>query len=132
MFSVTGKSSFLTGFGLGFLAFGLKKLLLPMFIGAQIVKSVLIAMFLPSILGSLGKLAAKGISHASTLSGSAGGHQQAPIDDFDFKDTGAAYNAQGTEDEYAIAAPPDFEFQIDTGTTARPAIHLGNKHAMSR
>lgn len=55
-----GKNSFLTGFGLGFLAFGLKKLLLPIFIGAQIVKSILIAMFLPSILGSVGKLVGKG------------------------------------------------------------------------
>ncbi len=55
-----GKNSFLTGFGLGFLAFGLKKLLLPIFIGAQIIKSILIAMFLPSILGSVGKLVGKG------------------------------------------------------------------------
>lgn len=55
-----GKSTFLTGFGLGFLAFGLKKLLLPIFLGAQLVKSVLIAMFLPSILGSIGKIIGKG------------------------------------------------------------------------
>lgn len=57
---VFSKSPFLTGFGLGFLAFGLKKLLLPLFIGAQIIKSILIAMFLPSILGSVGKLVGKG------------------------------------------------------------------------
>ncbi|XP_026686002.1 uncharacterized protein LOC103518384 [Diaphorina citri] len=56
------KNSFLTGFSLGFLAFALKKLLLPFFIGIQIVKSILIAMFLPSILGSVGKLVGKEVS----------------------------------------------------------------------
>lgn len=55
-----GKSTFLTGFGLGFLAFGLKKLLLPLILGAQIVKSILIALFLPSIIGSIGKIVGKG------------------------------------------------------------------------
>lgn len=63
-----GKNSFLTGFGLGFLAFGLKKLLLPIFIGAQIIKSILIAMFLPSILGSVGKLVGKGEFTVVTIS----------------------------------------------------------------
>lgn len=56
-----GKNSFLTGFGLGFLAFGLKKLLLPIIIGAQIVKSVALAALLPTILGSVGKVVSKGM-----------------------------------------------------------------------
>lgn len=56
-----GKSTFLTGFGLGFLAFGLKKLLLPLFFGVQIIKSVLLALFLPSIIGSLGNIVGKGM-----------------------------------------------------------------------
>lgn len=82
-----GKNSFLTGFGLGFLAFGLKKLLLPLFIGVQIVKSVLIAMFLPSILGGIGKLVGKGVSNFASSSGSSspsnvGGDN---LNDFDFK-----------------------------------------------
>lgn len=55
-----GKSSFLTGFGLGFLAFGLKKLLLPLIFGVQIIKSVLLALFLPSIIGSIGNIVGKG------------------------------------------------------------------------
>lgn len=92
-----GKNSFLTGFGLGFLAFGLKKLLLPFFIGAQIVKSILIAMFLPSILGSVGKLVGKGVtSFASSsaqnggFSGASGSNNQGGgggdgMEDFDFK-----------------------------------------------
>lgn len=54
------KSTFLTGFGLGFLAFGLKKLLLPLILGVQIIKSILIALFLPSIIGSIGKIVGKG------------------------------------------------------------------------
>lgn len=89
----TGKSSFLAGFGMGFLAFALKKLLLPVFIGAQLVKSVLIAMFLPSILGSLGKLVGKGLSTFSGISGaSAGINNNQHVEDFEFKDTGP-YNA---------------------------------------
>ncbi|KAL1137937.1 hypothetical protein AAG570_009632 [Ranatra chinensis] len=86
-----GKNSFLTGFGLGFLAFGLKKLLLPLFIGAQIVKSVLVAMFLPSILAGVGKLVGKGVTAVASQSGSSGSmHQHADdtITDFDFKDHG--------------------------------------------
>jgi len=81
----------LAGFGLGFLAFGLKKLLLPVFIGFQIVKSVLIAMFLPSILGSVGKLVGKGVTTLASASGGAGGLSGGgalhgdTMDDFDFK-----------------------------------------------
>lgn len=33
----------------------------PIFIGVQVAKTVLLAMFLPSILGSLGKMVGKGI-----------------------------------------------------------------------
>lgn len=81
----------MAGFSMGFLAFALKKLLLPVFIGAQLIKSVLIAMFLPSIIGSFGKLLGKGLSSFSGLSGaSAGGHNN-QIEDFEFKDT-SPYN----------------------------------------
>lgn len=55
-----GKSTFLTGFGLGFLAFGLKKLLLPLIFGVQVIKSILLALFLPSIIGSIGNILGKG------------------------------------------------------------------------
>lgn len=43
-----------------FLETGLKKVMWPMFIGLQVVKTMLLAMFLPSILGSLGKMVGKG------------------------------------------------------------------------
>lgn len=62
-----GKSTFLTGFGLGFLAFGLKKLFLPLFLGVQIIKSILIALFLPSIIGSIGKIVGKGQTKRKSL-----------------------------------------------------------------
>jgi len=76
-------NTFLTGFGLGFLAFGLKKLLLPFFLGAQLVKSILIAIFLPTLLTTIGKFLGK--SGASIFSASAGnGHSSS--DDYDFKD----------------------------------------------
>ncbi|XP_073969289.1 protein Osi24 [Rhodnius prolixus] len=93
-----GKNSFLTGFGLGFLAFGLKKLLLPVFIGAQIVKSVLVALFLPTILSHIGKLVGKGLTNVATQSGSSGAHDQ--VTEFEFKDpvSGAAagYDAEAS------------------------------------
>lgn len=41
-------------------AFGLKKFFVPLLIGAQVFKSIILAMFLPSILGSFGKILGKG------------------------------------------------------------------------
>ncbi|XP_044754757.1 uncharacterized protein LOC123313800 isoform X1 [Coccinella septempunctata] len=93
-----GKSSFLAGFGMGFLAFALKKLLLPVFIGAQLLKSVMIAMFLPSIIGGLGKFLGKGLSTFSGISQASTGyspHNQA-AEEFEFKDT-SPYNTNGDD-----------------------------------
>lgn len=104
----TGKSSFMAGFGMGFLAFALKKLLLPVFIGAQLIKSVLIAMFLPSIIGSLGKLVGKGLSTFSGVSGASAGAGQNQVEDFEFKDTSPYDN------EEQIYPPP--EHNLGAGT----------------
>lgn len=97
----SGKSSFLAGFGMGMLAFFLKKMLLPVFIGAQFIKSILIAMFLPTILGGVGKLVGKGLSTFSGLSSaSAGinrGPQQQEIEDFEFKDVDPYNNDQALD-----------------------------------
>ncbi|XP_023313927.1 uncharacterized protein LOC106649087 [Trichogramma pretiosum] len=98
-----GQNTFLTGFGLGFLAFGIKKLLLPLFIGVQIVKSILIALFLPSIIGSLGKIVGKSVtsfaqsSHSPGLGG-AGGQPQYDDQNYEFKDQAdAAATAYGED-----------------------------------
>ncbi|CAK1541105.1 unnamed protein product [Leptosia nina] len=56
---------------IGFRSFGLKKFFLPLIIGMQVFKSILLAMFLPSILGSFGKILGKGISHLSATSSQA-------------------------------------------------------------
>lgn len=53
----------------------------PVFIGMQVAKTVLIAMFLPSIIGSLGKIVGKGLSSVSGY-----GHATEVVDDFEFKD----------------------------------------------
>lgn len=61
---------------------GLKKFMWPLFIGFQLVKTVLLALFLPSILGSFGKIVGKGLSSISSFG-------RAPMDapeDLDFKD----------------------------------------------
>ncbi|KAL4149253.1 hypothetical protein QTP88_003234 [Uroleucon formosanum] len=99
-----GKNSFLTGFGLGFLAFGLKKLLLPIIIGVQIVKSVALAALLPTLLGSVGKVVSKGVSNFASSS-SHFGHSAGSdgLSDFEFKDQqqpniGLGYDTAGAAD----------------------------------
>ncbi|XP_061389636.1 uncharacterized protein LOC133324815 [Musca vetustissima] len=52
----TGRLLFLTG---------LKKVLWPVFMGLQVLKSLLIAMFIPALIGSFTKLLGKGISSGS-------------------------------------------------------------------
>lgn len=67
---------------LSLLSVGLKKFMWPVFIGFQLVKTVLLALFLPSILGSFGKIVGKGLSSISSFG-------RAPMDapeDLDFKD----------------------------------------------
>ncbi|XP_068625391.1 uncharacterized protein Osi24 [Battus philenor] len=56
---------------IGFRTFGVKKFFLPLLIGMQVFKSILLAMFLPSILGSFGKILGKGISQISAASSQA-------------------------------------------------------------
>lgn len=119
----------MAGFSMGFLAFALKKLLLPVFIGAQLVKSVLIAMFLPSIIGSLGKLLGKGLSSFSGLSGaSAGGHNN-QIEDFEFKDT-SPYNNEGDPDTYPPSDNSASGTSLDNANTdtSSPNSRYLNKH----
>ncbi|CAH0401562.1 unnamed protein product [Chilo suppressalis] len=57
---------------MGFRSFGLNKFFVPLLIGGQVLlKSILFAMFLPSILGSFGKILGKGISQLSATSSQA-------------------------------------------------------------
>lgn len=92
---------------MGFLAFALKKLLLPVIIGAQLLKSVLLAMFLPSLLGGLGKIVGKGLSTFSGVSGASTGinnnHQQ-QLEEFEFKDTDPYNNDSGLGDNMEVAS----------------------------
>ncbi|KAJ0170898.1 hypothetical protein K1T71_013670 [Dendrolimus kikuchii] len=57
---------------IAFRSFGLNKFFVPLLIGGQLIfKSILLAMFLPSILGSFGKILGKGISQLSAASSQA-------------------------------------------------------------
>ncbi|KOX80169.1 hypothetical protein WN51_08346 [Melipona quadrifasciata] len=88
--------TFFNGFGLGFLAFGLKKLLLPLIFGVQIIKSVLLALFLPSIIGSISNIVGKGVSSFAQST-----HTTAqPEESFEFKDNSDLYN-----DDYLTRQP---------------------------
>ncbi|XP_055677132.1 uncharacterized protein LOC129786264 [Lutzomyia longipalpis] len=60
---------------------GLKKMMWPLFIGLQVVKTALLALFLPSLIGSLGKIVGKGLSSVSSF-----GQPQEPVEDLEFKD----------------------------------------------
>nr|XP_023024703.1 uncharacterized protein LOC111512782 [Leptinotarsa decemlineata] len=115
----SGKSSFLTGFGMGFLAFGLKKLLLPFFIGAQLLKSVLIAMFLPSILGGLGKFVGKGLSTFSGISGaSAGNNHMNQMEEFEFKDVEPYSNDPNLGDDFGQGEASNQLSNVDVNSMA--------------
>ncbi|XP_012522365.1 uncharacterized protein LOC105828542 isoform X2 [Monomorium pharaonis] len=79
-------------------SFGLKKLLLPLFFGVQIIKSVLLALFLPSIIGSIGNIVGKGVSSFAQSSHAA--PMGASEENFEFKDNTDLYN-----DDYLTRQP---------------------------
>lgn len=63
----------------------------PLFIGVQVVKTVLLVLFLPSIIGSVGKIVGKGLP---SLSGTISQFSQPAVhveqvDDLEFKDNSA-------------------------------------------
>lgn len=71
-----------------FICLGLKKFMWPLFIGLQVVKTALLVLFLPSIIGSVGKIVGKGLP---SLSGSFSQFSQPnahteQVDDLEFKD----------------------------------------------
>ncbi|XP_025269716.1 uncharacterized protein LOC105254628 isoform X2 [Camponotus floridanus] len=78
-------------------SFGLKKLFLPLLFGVQIIKSILLALFLPSIIGSIGNIVGKGVSSFAQSS-----HNPAvvPEENFEFKDNTDLYN-----DDYLTRQP---------------------------
>lgn len=59
----------------------------PLFIGMQVVKTVLLVLFLPSIIGSVGKIVGKGLPGLSNLSGVFSQPNTIDtVDDLEFKD----------------------------------------------
>ncbi|CRK92100.1 CLUMA_CG005660, isoform A [Clunio marinus] len=83
-----------------FIYLGLKKFMWPLFIGMQVVKTVLLVLFLPSIIGSVGRIVGKGLP---SLSGTFSQFSQQnanieTIDDLEFKDNSmnSDHEAEGT------------------------------------
>jgi hypothetical protein len=71
----------------------------PLFIGLQVVKTVLLVLFLPSIIGSVGKIVGKGLP---SLSGTFSQFSQPaahtePVDDLDFKDN--SFNSENDSND---------------------------------
>ncbi|XP_011880710.1 PREDICTED: uncharacterized protein LOC105569127 isoform X2 [Vollenhovia emeryi] len=81
-------------------SFGLKKLLLPLFFGVQIIKSVLLALFLPSIIGSIGNIVGKGVTSFTQSSHLPVAPVAASEENFEFKDNSDLYN-----DDYLTRQP---------------------------
>lgn len=72
----------------------------PLFIGMQVVKTVLLVLFLPSIIGSVGKIVGKGLpSLSGTFSQFSNPAANAEtVDDLEFKDNSlnGDHDADGT------------------------------------
>lgn len=81
----------------------------PLFIGLQVVKTVLLVLFLPSIIGSVGKIVGKGLpSLSGTFSQfSQPGSQVESVDDLDFKD-----NAMNLEQESDDSFNSAYQYNI--------------------
>lgn len=115
----------------------------PIFIGVQVAKTVLLAMFLPSIIGSIGKMVGKGKAFAylkfhnlfinsgqclGLVSVSGFGHPAETVDDFEFKDnpppedppTAIGYNYPGQTANHANVAANSF----DTAPAANNMLSL--------
>jgi hypothetical protein len=85
----------------------------PLFIGLQVVKTVLLVLFLPSIIGSVGKIVGKGLPSLSgtfsSFSQPAQAHTE-PVDDLDFKDN--SFNSEnGADGTYSSA----YQYNIPSG-----------------
>ncbi|XP_058464059.1 uncharacterized protein LOC131438207 [Malaya genurostris] len=102
---------------------GLKKIMWPLLFGLQIVKTVLLVLFLPSIIGSFGKILGKGLSSVSGLS-----HPATTVEDLDFKDN--SYNSDQdfhmTMDNNAYLPPLDSQ---SAGTSYNAMIDSNNANA---
>ena len=83
---------------------GLKKFMWPLFIGLQVVKTALLVLFLPSIIGSVGKIVGKGLpSLSGTFSQfSQPGANVETVDDLEFKDN--SFNSENESDGTINAA----------------------------
>ena len=71
-------------------AFGFQNLMVPVMIGFQIVKSLLFAMFLPSVLGNLGRFVGEGVKFLSSSQqfrhpGEIDNGNVGQMEDFEFK-----------------------------------------------
>ncbi|XP_073963095.1 protein Osi24 [Choristoneura fumiferana] len=89
-----------------FRSFGLKKFFVPLLFGAQLVKGMLLAMFLPSILGSFGKILGKGISQLSASSSQAS-NPPAVDDQTQYSNDQKDFMAYETDPAGAYAYPQD-------------------------
>lgn len=86
----------------------------PLFIGLQVVKTALLVLFLPSIIGSVGKIVGKGLPSLSgtfTQFSQPAAHVES-VDDLDFKDNSANsdHESDGTLNSvYQYAIPGEWK-----------------------
>ncbi|XP_051863033.1 uncharacterized protein LOC117576351 [Drosophila albomicans] len=71
---------------------GLKKLMWPLYMGLQVLKSLLFALFLPTIIGSVSRLIGKGITSGSASSIPLFVRPMDPPQELDFRDNSANFD----------------------------------------
>ncbi|KAJ8684335.1 hypothetical protein QAD02_020127 [Eretmocerus hayati] len=109
-------------------AFGLKKIFLPLILGVQFIKGILIALFLPSIIGTISKIVGKGVT---SFAHSSQNLPQQMEESYDFKDNQELYN-----DDYmtrqplgTLPASAMYEESMLQPTQAKPPAEIASRFA---
>ncbi|KAJ8715440.1 hypothetical protein PYW07_009922 [Mythimna separata] len=105
-------------------SFGLNKIFIPILIGGQVlIKTILFAMFLPSILGSFGKMLSKGLSTISASSSQASYPPVNAEDQVGYNSDNKDFMGYETSQTGTFAYPQD---GMAYGTDANDVNELGN------
>ncbi|KAK6618813.1 hypothetical protein RUM43_013204 [Polyplax serrata] len=105
--------------------------MVPVMIGVQLVKSVLFAMFLPSLLGNLGRVVGEGVKFLSSQGyrSPTGADNMGQMEDFEFKDVNGYdqhypdVQPDGSSSVYSYAYPAPFDYnKFPAGDTLQNTV----------
>ncbi|EDW58532.2 uncharacterized protein Osi24 [Drosophila virilis] len=107
---------------------GLKKIMWPIYMGLQVLKSLLFALFLPTIIGSVSRLIGKGITTGSSSSVPLFVRPMEPPQELDFRDNSVNFE-EDNKFSFADEAKPNagYEFNAEASQQqAQYATYNGN------